>query len=146
MSFFQMEDDAEKLQINVGLQASAGKKRVAHDDRNPEVEMTDMTSPPRVLGGLKRPRLTSSATAGEEQAAAAGSGSPPGAAGADVRRTGLRLEDPAGAAEGLHADGVGEGRPSFCFCHDPEEPGRDQGGTRVGSASGTPAVCCSAAR
>uniref|UniRef100_A0A8C7YAU3 Uncharacterized protein n=1 Tax=Oryzias sinensis TaxID=183150 RepID=A0A8C7YAU3_9TELE len=77
-----MEDDAEaeKLHTNVGLQASAGKKRVAHDGRNPEVEMTDMTSPPRVLGGLKRPRLTSSATAGEEQAAAAGAGSPPGAA------------------------------------------------------------------
>uniref|UniRef100_A0A3P9KSY3 Exonuclease domain-containing protein n=1 Tax=Oryzias latipes TaxID=8090 RepID=A0A3P9KSY3_ORYLA len=45
-----MEDDAEKLQTNVGLQASAGKKRVAHDDRNPEAKSRPQ---PQVLVPLR---------------------------------------------------------------------------------------------
>lgn len=84
----------------------------------------------------------SSAAAGEEQAAAAGAGSSQGADGAGVRPAGLK--DPAGAAEGLHADGVGESGPSFCFCHESEEPGGDEGGGGVDSASSTPAACSSA--
>lgn len=43
ISRFQQEDDTEKLQTNAGLEASAGKKRVAHDAKNSEVDVTEWT-------------------------------------------------------------------------------------------------------
>ncbi|XP_024130545.1 RNA exonuclease 1 homolog isoform X2 [Oryzias melastigma] len=49
----EQEDDTEKLQTNAGLEASAGKKRVAHDAKNSEQPQAKSRPQPQVLVPLR---------------------------------------------------------------------------------------------